>query len=252
MVRVALAPFLLDCPQVTTLGLRAGLANYLPWERSLLAQADRVFFPTRRFIGVLDAAGKPTFPSMASYQYGVDRLLQFSLLAYLDLPFPRTRSYYGQRQKAQILRDFELPLVALSPHVAPRSECIVSTAEALSAWTARYNPVAIQELLPLARRVRLVCVNFHCLTALETCENGSPHGEFHPVDWRHPELHSLLDITLQFLRLASLDDMVVEWGYGKQQWWILGMSRPPVRIATLAGVVSRHRYVCEQIAAGLL
>jgi len=250
--RVALASFLKHCPQVTTLGVRPGLADYQPWERDLLARAERIFYPTRRFVHALDAAGKFTFPSAASYQYRASRLSQLSLLAYLDLPVPRTRSYYGHRQKALILQDFELPLVAMSPLAVPRCEWVIATQTELWSRAALYNPVIIQEYLPLARRVRLVCINYQCLGALESPGNGGRHGPDTPVDLHHPDLEAILGATLRLLRVSRLDDIAVEWGYGNKKWWVLGMSAPPARIATLSGAIHRHRHVGQLIAAGIL
>ncbi len=252
MLRVALAPFLSYCPQVTTLGVRPGFADYQPWERELLARADLILFPTRRFVYVFDAAGKRTFPSMASYQFRRDRVAQYSLLSYLDLPLPRTRIYYGDRQRARILDDFALPVVAMSPLGMPRREAIVTDARDLGSWGERYDPVIIQEFLPLQRFVRLVCVNYECLAALETLEYGRQPGPVRTLALGHPDLEEILAATSDLLRASALDDIVVEWGYAKSRWWVLGLAEPPAKIATPSGLISRYDRICELVAAGAL
>jgi hypothetical protein len=251
-LRVALAPFLKDCAYVTTLGIRPGLADYQPWERDLLSRAERIYFPTRRFVHVLDAGGKNTFPSAASYRYRASRLLQLSLLGYLDLPAPRTRIYYGHRQKRLILQHFNLPLLAMRLFVSPQSEWVVSTEAELRSLIGCFNPIIIQEIPPLVRRIRFVCVSYQCLVALESHGNEAWNGPGVPVDPQSPELCSILGATLRLLRAGHLDDMVVEWGYGREGWWVMKLSMPPARMATLSGVVGRHQYVAKLIAEGFL
>ena len=252
MLRVALAPFLKDCAYVTTLGIRPGLADYHPWERDLLSRAERIYFPSRRFVHVLDAAGKSTFPSAASYRYRASRILQLSLLGYLDLPAPRARIYYGHRQKRLILQHFNLPLLAMRLLVSPQSEWVVGTEAELRSLIGRFNPIIIQEILPLVRRVRFVCVNYQCLVALENHGSEAWKGPSIPVDPHAPELFSILGATLRLLRAGHLDDMVVEWGYGHERWWVMNLSGPPARMATPSGLLGRHQYVAELIAEGLL
>jgi hypothetical protein len=90
------------------------------------------------------------------------------------------------------------------------------------------------------------------LGALESPGNGCRHGPLVPVDLHHPDLEAILGATLRLLRVSHLDDIVVEWGYGNKKWWVLGMSAPPARIATLSGAIGRHRHVGQLIAAGIL
>ena len=45
--KVALAPFIADCPGVITLGVRPTLAAYRSDELALLRRAVKVYFPTR-------------------------------------------------------------------------------------------------------------------------------------------------------------------------------------------------------------
>jgi len=102
-LKVALAPFLRKCPAVLTLGVRAAISEYSATERAAILQAERIFFPTPRFVDIFDALDLPTFPNPTTYKYQRSRPLQQSLFKYHDLPSPRTRVYYGVRQKARIL-----------------------------------------------------------------------------------------------------------------------------------------------------
>ncbi len=249
---VAFAPFLLDYPQITTLGIRPGLVDYSREERDLLSRADRVLFPTRRFVQVLDAAGKATFPSAASYLFRSSRLLQHYLFAYYDFPVPRTRIYHGHRQKTMILKDFPLPLVAMGRDVAAGGKRLIDAPGDLWPWVAGFNPVIVQEFVPLTIRVRLVCVNYQCLGALTGGGYADGHEPLTPIEVDDPDLSWILEPTLRLLRANNLDDVMVEWGYGKGQWWVLSMLRPPVKVVAPVGSINRHQYMGELLVSGRL
>ena len=102
---VAIAPFLRSCPQLVTLGVRPSMGDYTPWQRGMLLSASQIFFPTPRFVRVLQAAGKKTFPSAFAYSVQKSRLTQEVLFQFLKCPHPFTRIYYGG-QKSSILRRF--------------------------------------------------------------------------------------------------------------------------------------------------
>jgi hypothetical protein len=249
---VAFAPFLLDYPQITTLGIRPGLVDYSREERDLLSRADRVLFPTRRFVQVLDAAGKATFPSAASYLFRSSRLLQHYLFAYYDFPVPRTRVYYGHRQKAMILKDFSLPLVAMASYVAPGAKRLIDAPGDLWSWVTDFNPVIVQEFVPLTIRVRLVCVNYQCLGGLTGGGYVDSHEPLTPINVDEPQWSRMLEPTLRLLRANRLDDVMVEWGFGKGQWWVLGMLRPPVKVVAPVGSINRHQHMGELFVSGRL
>ena len=249
---VALATFLRVFPQIKTLGIRPCLADYDLSERELLRRAQRILFPTPRFVQVLDAAGKATFPSMASYAFRRSRILQVQLLDYNEVPMPRTRWYYGFRQKRRIVRDFKLPLVALGPRAIPGSKRLITTPSELWGWVDRINPVLIQEYLPLTQRLRLICVNCRCLGVHLSRGDGNGYQPFPPTDKCGPVIDQVIEVTLQLIQAHGLDDIALEWGYGRGQWWALGASRPPVMVDTLDGMINRHEMVGRMITEGMV
>ena len=92
---VAIAPFLRSCPHLITLGVRASMGEYTPCQRRMLLSASQILFPTPRFVGILQAAGKKTFPSALAYSVRKSRLIQEVLFQFLKCPHPLTASNYS-------------------------------------------------------------------------------------------------------------------------------------------------------------
>jgi len=82
-------------------------------ERELLRSADRVLFPTPRFAPIFHAVGIRCFPSYYSYRYQRSRFLQKTLLEVLAVPRPKSRVYFGSRQKRGILKEFSPPFLLM-------------------------------------------------------------------------------------------------------------------------------------------
>jgi len=251
-LKVALAPFLRKCPAVLTLGVRAAISEYSATARAAILQAERIFFPTPRFVDIFDALDLPTFPNPTTYKYQRSRLLQQSLFKYHDLPSPRTRVYYGVRQKARILKDFGLPLILLSPQAIPEKMHFIRDTTDLIYWGEVYNPVLVQEAVPLEEQYRFLCVHYQILVAVRSHSAGSRQPSDEPVSLENPALGRPLELTRQLLHAGRLDDVLVEWGHGKGYWWLLGLSRPPARMPALDGTLQRHQHICELIQAGVL
>jgi hypothetical protein len=251
-LKVALAPFLRKCPAVMSLGIRATISEYSATARAAILHAERIFFPTPRFVDIFGALDLPTFPNPTTYQYQRSRVLQQSLFKYHDLPGPRTRVYYGARQKARILKDFALPVLLLSPQAIPEKTVLVRNTADLTYWSELYNPVLVQEAVPLEERYWLLCVHYQILAAVRTRSVDPRQPAEEPVSLQGPALSRPLEHTRQLLHAGRLDDILVEWGYGKGRWWLLGLFRPPVRMPTMDGTLQRHQHICELIQAGVL
>jgi hypothetical protein len=251
-LKVALAPFLRACPGVITLGVRASVADYGAAELELLRQAACIFFPTPRFAELFRAAGKTTFPAATTYQYQRSRLLQQFLFDYAGLPSPRTRAYHGVRQKERILKEFAFPLVVLSPDAGQKESHPLTEVRELDSLTAQHRTVLIREALPWVARVRMVFVQYQCLSALRVTQVSAGDATQEPVALKEACLVEILARTKKLLRTAMLEDIAVEWGYVRRQWWLLGLARPPAKIRTIAGVLNRHQYLCELLQTGAI
>lgn len=229
---VALAPFVRFCPRVLTLGIRATMGDYPPEERSLLRSARKVLFPTPRFSYLFHALGVPTFPSHASYSFLHSRVSQQILFEYLGWPHPRTRIYFGARQKQNILMDFRLPLVAMGPRPGVDGSHRVEDRDALERLKVRYNPLIIQEAVAWEKIERFLCVSFQCLG-----DDGSSEPR---------------EASLRLARMTGLDDVVMEWGYRGGTWQQTAILRPPAVWRSASVAIDRHRYICRLICEGRL
>lgn len=252
-IKVALAPFCLECSSVITLGIRAAMEDYTPDERNLIRNADRVFFPTPRFVDTLEAISKVTFPSPQSYRYQRSRLLQTLLFQELGWPHPRTRVYFGNRQKQRILDDFHMPFRAMGAHTNSPAAHRIECRDDLEAISATLNPMVIQEMLPWEERIRLISVHYQCLAAQRALGDWeSPEASLEPVSLSEHKLATLLPLHWKLAKWLHLDDIVVEWGYREGRWHFIEMGRPPLRIRTRDHIINRHSHIRELIDGGVL
>jgi len=157
---VALEGRLRRCRNVVTLGVRPNFSDYTEAEKALILDADPLYYPTRLYADLFDVLGKRTFPSYHTYKCVQDKIRQSALLCLLKIPHPKTRVFYGKRQKGSILSHFRFPLIAKIPRNAAmgRGVFLIRNAEALEAYCARSHPAYIQEYLPIDRDIRVVVI----------------------------------------------------------------------------------------------
>ena len=250
--RVALAPFLSNCPEIITLGIRPCLDDYTAAERALLRTSQRIFFPTPRFIDIFQALDKPTFPNPTTYRYQRSRVLQQLLCQYLAIDRPRTRIYFGRRQKAAIQERFSLPVQILGPLVAPDTSHDAGNSQELQEWAEHYNPVIVRQGLSWEHRIQLVCVQYECIGILRRTPHGYEGLTAEPAFCTDARLRQVIDLALDLLPRAQLDDILLDWGYAHGRWQLLGMCRPPRRWRGPQGIIDRHRYICDLVQTGRL
>lgn len=248
---LALAPFLRFCPSVMTIGIRASFEDYSAEEKKLLRCAHRIFFPTPRFAGLFEAVGTPTFPHASTYLYQRSNLHQMLLFQYLKWPHPRTRIYFGWKQKQSIPRDFRFPFLAIGPRASPLAPRIIRNMKDLEQHAFDHNPLIIQEAIDWIERIRFICVHYECVGALrQTATAEDPTLE--PILLEHKSLSEILQATRRLLRMAQLDDISVVWAYGNGQWQLIQLERPPARWKSLEGTQHRHHLICHLIQTGFL
>ena len=165
-LRVAIGEQLKACSQVITLGVRSQMVDYSARERELLRAADIIFYPTVRFVDIFATLGKETFPSANCYRLRGDRQKQTALFRLLDVPHPRTRVYYGLKQKREILKDFEYPFLGKKPFgfSDDREIFLIQDQERLDWYNQQFNPAYVQEYIAGEREIRIFVLNCRFVT----------------------------------------------------------------------------------------
>jgi len=157
---IALEGRLKNCKNVLTLGVRTNFSDYSPSETELIRQADKIYYPTAFYADLFDAMGKVTFPSYHTYKCVQDKIKQTALFDLLDLPHPRTRVFYGNRQKKLIPNYFDFPFIAKIPRGSAmgRGVYLIRDEKELHYYLDQAGPAYIQEYLPIESDIRVVVI----------------------------------------------------------------------------------------------
>ncbi len=157
---IALEARLRDCMNVLTLGVRPNFTDYSPEERQLVRKAKRIYYPTAFYADLFDAMGKEIFPSYHTYKFAQDKIKQTAAFQLLGVPHPRTRVFYGKRQKEKILDCFSYPFVAKVARGSAmgRGVFLIEDKRDLESYLSMGGPAYVQEYLPIDRDMRIVVV----------------------------------------------------------------------------------------------
>ena len=159
-IAVALEKRLRRCRNVLTLGVRPNFSDYGPEDVQRILAAPRIYYPSAFYAGLFDALGKPTFPSYHNYKCAQDKIRQSTLFEMAGIPHPKTRFFYGKRQKGRIGEFFDFPLVGKIPRGSSmgRGVFLLRDKSALDAYCERTHVAYIQEYLPIDRDIRVVVI----------------------------------------------------------------------------------------------
>jgi ribosomal protein S6--L-glutamate ligase len=159
-IAIALERRLRASPHVITLGVRPNFSDYAPEHKMMIRSAPVIYYPSAFYADLFDAMGKRTFPSYHTYKFAQDKIKQTALFDMLGIAHPRTRVFYGRRQKASILKHFTLPLIAKVPRGSAlgRGVYLVRTSAELDRYCQSQSAAYIQEYLPIDRDMRVVVI----------------------------------------------------------------------------------------------
>ncbi len=157
---IALEARLRHCKNVVTLGVRPNFDDYSSQDADLIRSAETIYYPTTFYADLFDAMGKKTFPSYHTYKCAQDKIKQTALFALLDIPHPRTRVFYGKRQKASITNHFKYPFIGKIPRGSAmgRGVFLIEDHDDLVAYLGRTDAAYIQAFLPVDRDMRIVVI----------------------------------------------------------------------------------------------
>lgn len=157
---VALGGRLRGCPLLHMLGVRPNFDDYSIEEKKLIRNAEKIYYPSVFYAALFDAMGKETFPRYHSYHFAQDKIRQSALFKLAGIAHPRTRVFYGKRQKAGILDFFKFPFIAKEPRGSARGRDIylIRNQQTLADYCQRDGPAYIQEYLPVKKDIRAVVI----------------------------------------------------------------------------------------------
>jgi len=174
---IALEARLKGLRNVLTLGVRTNFSDYSQTEAQLIRNAEKIYYPTAFYADLFDAMGKKTFPSYHTYKCVQDKIKQTALFNLIGTPHPRTRVYYGNRQKSAITDHFKFPFIGKVPRGSAmgRGVHLIKNKADLSSYCSLANPAYIQEYLHIDRDIRVVIIGSKIVHAYWRI---APEGEF--------------------------------------------------------------------------
>lgn len=212
---IALEGRLRHCKNVVTLGVRPNFSDYSPLEAERIRRADRIYYPTAFYADLFDAVGKATFPSYHTYKCVQDKIKQTALFELLGLPHPRTRVFYGNRQKQFILDYFKYPFIAKIPRGSSlgRGVYLIRNEKELRKYLDQVRPAYIQEYLPIGRDIRVVVIGNRIIHAYwriipenEYRSNVAAGGQINLA----PVPEKARKLALQAARTCGWDDVGID------------------------------------------
>jgi len=164
---IALEGRLRECKNVITVGVRPNFSDYTPREANLIRNANKIYYPSTFYADLFDAMGKHTFPSYHTYKCVQDKIKQTALFELLNISHPRTRVFYGKRQKNNITDHFRFPFVGKIPRGSAmgRGVYLIHSQDELKDYLKLTNVAYIQAYLPVDRDIRVVIIGHRIVHA---------------------------------------------------------------------------------------
>jgi ribosomal protein S6--L-glutamate ligase len=223
---IALEARLKDCKNVVTLGVRPNFCDYSPEEADMIRKAGKIYYPTTFYAELFDAMGKKTFPSYHTYKCVQDKIKQTALFDLLEIPHPRTRVFYGKRQKSNIPNHFKFPFIAKIPRGSAmgRGVYLIRNAEDLFSYCNLTTVAYIQEYVPSDRDMRVVVIGDEVVHAYwriappDDFRSNVAVGANISLD---PVPENALDLALEAARKCQWDDVGIDIVENNGQLYVL-------------------------------
>jgi ribosomal protein S6--L-glutamate ligase len=157
---VALGARLKQIPAIKTLGFKPNFQDYSAQEKKLILNVEKIYYPTAFYADLFNAMGKDTFPSFHTYKFAQDKIKQTAIFNMLDIPHPKTKIFYGKKQKQTILMSFDFPFIAKKARGSAKGNDIylIQNKKDLSNYLKNKGPAYIQEYLPIDRDMRIIII----------------------------------------------------------------------------------------------
>jgi len=212
---IALEARLKGCKNVMTLGVKPNFSDYTTREADLIRKAKKIYYPTTFYADLFNAAGLDTFPSYHTYKCVQDKIKQTALFNLLQIPHPRTRVFYGKRQKNGITDHFKFPFIGKIPRGSAmgRGVYLIKNKDDLSNYSRLTTTAYIQEYLPSDRDIRVVIIGNK---AVHAYWRVAPSGEFRSnvavggTISLDPAPQKVLDLALHTANLCGWNDVGID------------------------------------------
>ena len=223
---IALEGRLRVCKTVLTLGVRPNFSDYDPDEAELIRNAGKIYYPSPFYADLFNAMGKATFPSYHTYKFAQDKIKQTAMFQLLNVSHPRTRVFYGKRQKKSITDRFAFPFVGKIPRGSAmgRGVFLIRNRNELDNYLEQTNIAYIQEYLPLDRDIRVVVIGRRVLHAYWRL---AAHNEFRSnvavggTVSLEPVPAEALDLALRTARSCGWDDVGIDICRHEGRYYVL-------------------------------
>ena len=223
---IALEARLRGCKNVLTLGVRPNFSDYDPEAASLIRSAKKIYYPTRFYADLFDAMGKETFPGYHTYKCVQDKIRQTALLTLLNIPHPRTRVFYGKRQKSLICDHFRFPFIAKIPKGSAmgRGVFLIKNQDELSVYCSLPHPAYVQEYLPIKSDIRVVVIGNK---VVHSYWRISPSNEFRSNVALGATINlnsvpqNALDLSLYTAKMCRWDDVGIDICFHDGKYYVL-------------------------------
>lgn len=230
--------------------------DYSPKERRLILEAPKIYYPTSFYAGLLRTLGKPTFPSFQNYDFALNKLRQSAMFQMMGIPHPRTRIFYGPRQKSRITDHFPFPFVAKKARGSARGDHVFLIKDMKD--LARYldqtrGPAYIQEYLPVDRDLRVIIIGdeialsyWRCSQAGEFRTNISRGGRicFDPLPGK------ALDLALETARRCGWNDVGLDIICHEGRFYVLEANMKYGLQGFKRAGISYRQMLCSMVADG--
>jgi ribosomal protein S6--L-glutamate ligase len=243
------------CSQVLTLGVRPNFNDYTPAEQELVRQAPKIYYPSVFYADLLDALGKPIFPSYHTYKFAQDKIKQTAMFALAKIPHPRTQVFYGRREIKDIEDSFTFPFIAKTPRGSAlgRGVYLIQNHSDLVEYCNNHKIAYVQEYLPITSDMRIVVIGRKVVHAYW---RKAPEGDFRTnvagggqVDLA-PVPETACRLALETARVCKWDDVGLDICQYKGAYYVLEANMKYGREGFHAAGIDYYQLMGQLISHG--
>jgi ribosomal protein S6--L-glutamate ligase len=157
---VAIGARLKKFTQIHTIGFKPNFTDYTDSEQNLIRNAKKIYYPTAFYAALLNTMGIETFPSFHTYKFTLDKIIQTAIFELQGILHPKTRVFYGKKQKKKITEAFTFPFIAKKARGSARGDHVylIRDYADLAKYLKTETPAYIQEYIPVDRDMRIIVI----------------------------------------------------------------------------------------------